>query len=72
MAKKAKSSASPAKASDGIPNPTAGDGTPKKPPLTDAERHKRFVSMAKEVGASKDAKDFDAAFSAVTAKSPSG
>lgn len=34
----------------------------RKPKLTDAERHKRFVEMAKEVGASDDPKDFDKAF----------
>ena len=36
-----------------------------KPKLTDAERHKRFVAMAKEVGASDDPKDFDKAFKKV-------
>ena len=39
-----------------------------KPKLTDAERHKRFVDMAKEVSASEKPKDFDQAFRAVTAK----
>jgi hypothetical protein len=34
--------------------------------LTDAERHKRFVEMAKEVGASNDPKEFDKAFANVT------
>jgi hypothetical protein len=38
---------------------------PPKPKLTDAERHKRFVAMAKEVDASEDPKDFERAFSAV-------
>jgi hypothetical protein len=33
-----------------------------KPRLTDAERHKRFVAMAREVEASDDPKDFDRAF----------
>ena len=33
-----------------------------EPKLTDAERHKRFVAMAKEVGASDDPKDFEKAF----------
>ena len=33
-----------------------------KPKLTDAERHKRFVAMAREIGASNDPKDFDRAF----------
>ena len=42
---------------------------PKPPPkLTDAERHKRFVETAREVGASDDPKDFDEAFEKVTAK----
>jgi hypothetical protein len=67
MARKAKNSAS-SQTSDGIPSPTAGASVRvKKPPLTDAERHKRFVAMAKEVGASKDTKDFDAAFMGITA-----
>jgi hypothetical protein len=30
--------------------------------LTDAERHKRFVEMAREVEASDDPKDFERAF----------
>jgi hypothetical protein len=38
-----------------------------KPKLTDAERHKRFVEMAKEVGASEEPKDFEKAFKSVTA-----
>lgn len=37
----------------------------KKPKLTDAERHKRFVAMAREVGASESARSFDIAFSRV-------
>ena len=36
-----------------------------KPKLTDAERHKRFVEMAREVGASDDPKDFEKAFKKV-------
>lgn len=36
--------------------------TPKKPKLTDAERHKRFVAMAREVEASESPEDFDKAF----------
>jgi hypothetical protein len=36
-----------------------------KPKLTDAERHKRFVEMAKEVEASPDDKDFENAFKKV-------
>jgi hypothetical protein len=37
----------------------------RKPKLTDAERHKRFVAMAHEVEASNDPKDFDRAFKKV-------
>ena len=40
----------------------------KKPPMTDAERHRRFVDMAHEVQASERAEDFDKAFEAVTTK----
>lgn len=36
-----------------------------KPKLTDADRHKRFVDMAKEIGASEDSADFDLAFEKV-------
>jgi hypothetical protein len=36
-----------------------------RPKLTDAERHKRFVEMAHEVGASDDPKDFEKAFKKV-------
>lgn len=43
---------------------------PRKPKLTDAERHKRFVEMAKEVGASDDPKDFEVAFGKVVANAP--
>lgn len=39
-----------------------------RPKLTDAERHKRFVAMAKEVGASDDPKDFEKAFKKVIGK----
>jgi hypothetical protein len=39
-----------------------------KPKLTDAERHKRFVEMAREVGASDDPKDFETALKKVMAK----
>lgn len=38
----------------------------KSPRLTDAERHKRFIEMAKEVGASESAIEFDRAFMKVT------
>ena len=36
-----------------------------EPKLTDAERHRRFVDMAKEVEASEDPKDFEKAFKRV-------
>ena len=36
--------------------------------LTDAERHKRFIEMAREVGASDDPKAFDSAFKRVVGK----
>jgi hypothetical protein len=36
-----------------------------KSKLTDAERHKRFVEMAREVGASNDPKEFEKAFKKV-------
>lgn len=39
--------------------------TASKPKLTDVERHKRFVEMAHEVGASNDPKDFEKAFKKV-------
>jgi hypothetical protein len=39
----------------------------RKPKLTDAERHKRFVDMAREVGASDNPKDFEKAFKKVVA-----
>lgn len=38
--------------------------------MTDADRHKRFVAMAAEVGASEKPQDFDRAFQAVTRKKP--
>jgi hypothetical protein len=37
----------------------------RKPKLTDAERHKRFKEMAREVGASDKAGDFEKAFKKV-------
>jgi hypothetical protein len=37
-----------------------------KAKLTDAERHKRFVAMAREVEASDDPRDFERAFKRVT------
>jgi hypothetical protein len=39
-----------------------------KPKLTDADRHKRFVDMAREVQASDDPKDFEKAFKKVATK----
>ena len=39
-----------------------------KSKLTDTERHKRFVDMAREVGASNDPKAFDKAFERVVEK----
>jgi hypothetical protein len=45
---------------------------PKRDPkLTDEERHKRFVQMAKEVEASNEPKDFDLAFERVVKPSDS-
>ena len=42
------------------------------PKLTDAQRHKRFVEMARQVQASEDPKDFEKAFNRVVpTKSPS-
>lgn len=38
--------------------------------LSDAERHKRFVAMAKEVEASEDPKDFEKAFEQVATPKP--
>ena len=50
--------------------PCYNDSVPSKskPKLTDAERHKRFVAMAKELKASDDPKGFDRAFKNVAAK----
>jgi hypothetical protein len=45
-----------------MPQRKAGKTRMAKPKLTDAERHKRFVEMAKQVGASDDPKDFEKAF----------
>jgi hypothetical protein len=44
--------------------------TARKPKLTDAERHKRFVEMAKEVEASPDDKDFEKAFKKIIRSPP--
>ena len=37
-----------------------------RPKLTDEDRHKRFIEMAEEVGASTKAEDFERALSRVT------
>ena len=42
----------------------------RKPVLTDAERHRRFLDLAKESGAEDNAAAFDAAFQKVTEKKP--
>ena len=39
-----------------------------KPKLTDAERHKRFVAMAREVEADERPEAFDRAFKRITSK----
>jgi hypothetical protein len=41
---------------------------PKTRKLTDAERHKRFKEMAREVEASEDSEDFEKAFEVVTTR----
>jgi hypothetical protein len=41
---------------------------PPKPKPTDAERHALFVETAREVEASEEPKDFDAAFGRVVGK----
>ena len=45
--------------------PRSEQARTKKPPLTDAERHRRFVETAKEVGAEEGQDAFDRAFSNV-------
>jgi len=45
---------------------------PKKAPLTDAERHARFVEMAHELEADDSADAFDAAFKKIVRAPPSG
>ena len=42
----------------------------KKKPLTDAERHKRFVDMARETGASGKPKDYDKVLKSLAAQKP--
>jgi hypothetical protein len=41
----------------------------KKSKMTDAQRHKRFVAMAREVQASEDPKEFERAFKKVAPSS---
>ena len=41
-----------------------------KPKLTDAERHKRFVAMAREVEADESPESFERAFKQVTRRPP--
>jgi hypothetical protein len=41
-----------------------------KPKLTDAERHKRFLEVARKVEASDDPEDFEKAFKKVISKTP--
>jgi hypothetical protein len=43
----------------------------RKPKLTDAERYRRFLDAAKEVGASDDPKDFVAVFDKIVRPRPS-
>jgi hypothetical protein len=68
MERKSHSPASGPKTSDGAPSAAAKSKHARRVPLTDAERHKRFVDMALEVQASEDPSDFDKAFEKVTAK----
>jgi len=42
----------------------------RKPKLTDEERHKRFLEMARKVEASEKPEDFDKAFNKVTSGTP--
>lgn len=48
--------------------PTRAPQTKPKPKLTDAERHKRFVDMAREVEADESQESFDRAFARVVVK----
>jgi hypothetical protein len=48
--------------------PRKSPAKPKRKPLTDKERHARFVEAAKKVGASEDPKVFDKAFKKVISK----
>jgi hypothetical protein len=42
----------------------------KKPKLTPAERHARFVEVAKKVGASENPEDFEKAFRTIVRLKP--
>jgi hypothetical protein len=54
-------------------DPMARKSPPKPlPKLTDSDRHKRFVEMAREVEASEDPKEFDIAFKKVVAPPKKG
>jgi len=44
--------------------------TKKRPPMTDAERHKRFLEMARETEAEESPESFDRAFSEVVTPIP--
>jgi hypothetical protein len=54
----------------GSEKPKAKAKAEKKPKLTDKERHKRFVDMAREIEASEDPKEFDKAFDKVASPPP--
>ena len=49
---------------------TKGETDSRKPKLTDAERHKRFVEVAKKIGASEDISNFDKAFKSIVKRKP--
>lgn len=51
--------------------PAVKANRPKKPPLTDAERLKRFKKMAKEVEADEAPDAFDRAFASIDPKAKS-
>jgi len=50
----------------------ANDGNLSRGGLTDAQRHDRFLAMAKEVGADESADSFDLAFATVATPKPKG
>lgn len=47
---------------------TPAKARPKKPPLTDAERHERFKEWARKAEADEDSEAFDRAFAAIDPK----